>query len=77
MTPKFDPGSGRSPEEGNGYSFQYSCLGNPTDRGAWWATVNRVAKESDMTEQLILSLFSGNNANGHPGSFEKLQNAHL
>ena len=29
------PGSGRFPEEGNGNSFQYSCLGNPMDRGAW------------------------------------------
>ena len=32
------PGSGRSPGEGNGYPLQYSCLGNPADRGAWWAT---------------------------------------
>ena len=29
------PGSGRSPGEGNGYPLQYSCLGNPMDRGAW------------------------------------------
>ena len=29
------PGSGRSPGEGNGYPFQYSCLVNPTNRGAW------------------------------------------
>ena len=43
--------SGRSPGEGNGSRFQYSCLGNPTDRGAWWATVHGVAKESDTTEQ--------------------------
>ena len=38
------PGSGRSPEEGNGNSLQYSCLENPTDRGAWWATVHRVTE---------------------------------
>ena len=38
------PGLGRSPGEGNGNPLQYSCLGNPTDRGAWWATVHRVAK---------------------------------
>ena len=43
------PGSDRSPGEGNGNLFQYSCLGNPMDRGAWWATVHGVAKESDMT----------------------------
>ena len=34
----------RSPGEGNGYTLQYSCLGNPMDRGAWWATVPGVAK---------------------------------
>ena len=33
------PGLGRSPEVGNGNSLQYSCLENPMDRGAWWATV--------------------------------------
>ena len=38
------PGSGRSPGEGNGNSLQYSCLENPMDGGAWWATVHRVTK---------------------------------
>ena len=38
------PGSGRSPAGGNGNPLQYSCLENPTDRGAWWATVHRVTK---------------------------------
>ena len=38
------PGSGRSPGEGNGNPLQYSCLGNPMDRGAWWATDHGVAK---------------------------------
>ena len=42
------PGSGRYSGEGNGNSLQYSCLGNPMDRGAWWATV-RVPKELDKT----------------------------
>ena len=37
-------GSGRSPGGGNGNIFQYSCLGNSMDRGAWWATVHAVTK---------------------------------
>ena len=36
-------GLGRSPAEGNGNPLQYSCLENPRDRGAWWATVHEVA----------------------------------
>ena len=43
------PGSGRSPGEGNGNPFQYSCLENFMDRGAWQATVHKVA-ESGTTE---------------------------
>ena len=43
------PGLGRSPGEGNGNLLQYSCLGNPVDRGAWWVTVHGVTKESDTT----------------------------
>ena len=46
------PGSGRSPGEGHGNPLQYSCLGNPMDRGALWATVHGIAKELDMAEQL-------------------------
>ena len=38
------PGSGRFLGEGNGNPVQYSCLGNPTGRGAWWATVHGVTK---------------------------------
>ena len=45
------PGSVRSPGKGNGNPFQYSCLENPMDRGAWWATVHGVT-ESDMTKLL-------------------------
>ena len=45
------PGLGSSPGEGNGTPLQYSCLANPTDRGAWWATYTpRGCKESDATE---------------------------
>ena len=47
------PGSGRSPGEGNNNPLQYSCLKNPMDGGAWWATVHGVAKSqtrlSDFT----------------------------
>ena len=38
------PGSGGPPGVGHGSPLQYSCLENPMDRGAWWATVHRVAK---------------------------------
>ena len=38
------PGSGRSPGTGHGIPLQYSCLGNPIDRGAWQATVHGVTK---------------------------------
>jgi len=41
------PGSGRSPGVGNGNPLQYSCLGNPMDRGAWYCP--RGYKESDIT----------------------------
>ena len=53
------PGSEISPGEGNGNPFQYSCLENPMDRGAWQDTVHRVA-ESDMTA-LSFFLFVPNN----------------
>ena len=45
------PGSGRSPGEGHGNPPQYSCLENPMDRGAWWATVRRVAKSWTQLNQ--------------------------
>ena len=38
------PGLGRSPEEGNGYPIQFSCLKNPMDRGTWWHIVHGIAK---------------------------------
>ena len=51
------PGSGKSPGEGNGNPLQYSCLGNPMDRGTWWATVHGVTKSqtqlSDFTFTFI------------------------
>ena len=50
--PGLIPGSGRSPGEGNGNPLQYSCLGNPMDRGAWWAMVHRVTKSQTRLKQL-------------------------
>ena len=44
------PGLGRCPGEGNGNPLQYSCLGNPIDRGAWWATFHGIAKELGTTQ---------------------------
>ena len=41
------PGWGRSPGGGHGNPLQYSCLENPMDRGAWWATVHGVTKRHD------------------------------
>ena len=38
------PGLGRSPGEGIGNQLQHSCLGNPMDRGAWWAPVHGLSK---------------------------------
>ena len=46
------PGSQRSPGGGHGNPLQYSCLENPTDRGAWWATVYRVAKSGTWLKRL-------------------------
>ena len=46
------PSSRRFPGEGNGHPSQYSCLGNPMDRGDWQATVHGSTKGSDMTKQL-------------------------
>ena len=43
------PGLERSPGEGNDTPLQYSCLGNPMDRGAWQAIVHGATKESDIT----------------------------
>ena len=50
------PGSGRSNRERNGKPAQYSCLGNPIDRGAWQATVHRVAKSGTRLKRFSVSL---------------------
>ena len=49
------PRSGRSPGEGNGYTRQCSCLGNPMDRGGWRAIVQGVEKELDLFASIFLS----------------------
>ena len=48
----FIPELGRSPEKGNGYPLQYSCLENPMGRGAWQVTVHGVTKSQDTTRPL-------------------------
>ena len=47
------PGSGRCLGEGNGNPLQYSCLENPTERGAWWATVHGVTKSQTKQQQNV------------------------
>ena len=47
------PGLGISPGGGQGNPPQYSCPEKPMDRGAWWAIVHRIAKDSDMTEVTV------------------------
>ena len=53
------PGSGRSPVAGNGSSLQYSCLENPMNRGAWWATVRGVTKRYDWATKHSTAQQSG------------------
>ena len=50
------PGSGRSPGEGNGNPRQYSCLENPVDGGAWWATVHGMAKSYGLTNSTVMCI---------------------
>ena len=46
------PGSGRSTGGGHGNPLEYSCLENPTNRGAWWATVHGVTKSQTRLKRL-------------------------
>ena len=46
-------GLGRSSRGGNGTPLQYSCLENPMDRGAWWATVHEVAKSQTQQSRYV------------------------
>ena len=67
------PGSARLPGEGNGNPLQYFCLGNPIDRGAWWATVHGVAKSwtrlGTHTQKVKLGLSEIEETKHHNHSF--------
>ena len=52
------PGSGRSPGEGNGNPLQYFCLGNPMDRGAWWAIIYGVTKSQTRLSAPAHSIYN-------------------
>ena len=51
------PGSGRAPGEVNGYPLQYSCLGNPMDRRAWWTIVNGATKRVKTNSAINIICF--------------------
>ena len=55
--PGLIPGSGRPPGEGNGYPLQYSCLENPVDKGAWWATTQGVAKSQTLLRDYHILIY--------------------
>ena len=57
------PGSGRSPGEGIGNPLQYSCLGNPMNRGAWQATVHGLAKSWTLLKQLSTQKLKAHHGN--------------
>ena len=48
--PGLIPGLGRSSGEENSYPLQYFCLGNPMDRGAWWATVHELQSQTRLSD---------------------------
>ena len=54
------PELGRFPEGRHGNLLQYSCLENPRDRGAWWATVLRVTKSQRRLKQLSMQMHKSN-----------------
>ena len=54
------PGSGRFPGGEHGNPLQCSCLGNPMDRGAWWATVYVVAKRQTLLKRLSMRTYIRN-----------------
>ena len=77
------PGWRRYPGGGNGSPLWYSCLGNAMDRGAWWATVHGVEKESDITEHpctlsyCCWTLHTNTAQNPHPVELQSLSSMSL
>ena len=70
------PGWGRSPGGGYGNPLQYSCLENPMDRGAWWATVHRVVKSWTWLKWLSTAALAARigvsvQLNSYPSAFKK------
>ena len=65
--------SGRSPEGGCGNPLQHSCLENPMDRGAWRATVHRLAKGRTRLKQLSMCQTRGSSAEERLRAFDRLQ----
>ena len=61
------PGLGRFPGEGNSNPLQYSCLGNPMDRGAWWTTVHGVTKSGTQLSDFTLLHFNSCGTTSHCG----------
>ena len=57
-------GSGRSPGGGHGNAYQYSCLENPMESGAWWAMLNGVAKS--QTQMKWISTYTHTHSQGSP-----------
>ena len=47
-----NPGLARSPGERKGSPLQYSCLGNPVDRGAWWAVIHGITKKPNTSQRI-------------------------
>ena len=76
------PGSERSPEEGNGYPLQYSCLENSMDRGAWWAKVYVVTKSQTRSNYVqsfdtLYAYFKYNLSNLQVNEWEKIYQANI
>ena len=64
------PGSGKHPGEGFGDPLQYSCLGNPMNRGAWWARVHGVAKSWTLLVAKPLPLSACQSSDVYPSHEE-------